>query len=230
MECYVNAHHPKTGEVVSAIKNGLEKDGLGDLVLHVSGSDAPGTDRKTRQLPRRDKFSKTDIYLHKVLLVDGEEVRDLDYETDILACVDWTGFDAAASAAKIPENAHAAESQVQRIELSDGDTPIEAQRVARTIATTAFDPSFAVRVLSDLVPNPFVCRQIVANLIKALTDRGFDERRIADLLGQKTPSMARHYSRSANLAEKNRETMATLEKRERKARENCQTFAEKCQT
>lgn len=45
-----------------------------------------------------------------------------------------------------------------------------------------------------------------------LREAGLDERRIADLLGQKTPSMARHYSRSANLADKNRETMATLEK------------------
>lgn len=45
-----------------------------------------------------------------------------------------------------------------------------------------------------------------------LREAGLDERRIADLLGQKTPSMARHYSRSANLAEKNRETIATLEK------------------
>jgi len=180
-EGYVIAHHPTTGDVVKAIKDGLEKDGLGDLVLNVSGSDAPGTARKTRQLPRRDKFSKTDIYLPKVLLVDEEEVRDLDYETDILACIDWTGFDAAALAAKIPENAHAAESQVQRIELSDGDTPIEARRVARTVATSEFDPSFAVRVLSDLVPNPFVCRQIVADLITALSARGFTPKKIGSL-------------------------------------------------
>ena len=45
-----------------------------------------------------------------------------------------------------------------------------------------------------------------------LREAGLDERRIADLLGQKTPSMALHYSRSANLGDKNRETMATLEK------------------
>ena len=44
-----------------------------------------------------------------------------------------------------------------------------------------------------------------------LREAGLDERRIADLLGQKSLSMARHYSRSANLAAKNRETMATLE-------------------
>lgn len=44
-----------------------------------------------------------------------------------------------------------------------------------------------------------------------LREAGLDKRRIADLLGQKTLSMARHCSRSANLAAKNRETMATLE-------------------
>ncbi|MCC5973452.1 MAG: hypothetical protein JJT81_05320 [Rubellimicrobium sp.] len=51
-----------------------------------------------------------------------------------------------------------------------------------------------------------------------LREAGLDERRIADLLGQKTPSKARNYPRSANLADKNRETMATLEQRKREAR------------
>jgi len=45
-----------------------------------------------------------------------------------------------------------------------------------------------------------------------LREAGLEERQIADLLGQKTPSMARHYSRSANLAERNRITVETLEK------------------
>lgn len=44
-----------------------------------------------------------------------------------------------------------------------------------------------------------------------LREAGLDERSIADFLGQKTPAMARHYSRSANLAEKNLATMKTLE-------------------
>ncbi|RYH02745.1 hypothetical protein EU805_09060 [Salipiger sp. IMCC34102] len=44
-----------------------------------------------------------------------------------------------------------------------------------------------------------------------LREAGLEERQIADLLGQKTPAMARHYSRSANLAERNRQTMETLE-------------------
>jgi len=45
-----------------------------------------------------------------------------------------------------------------------------------------------------------------------LREAGMEERQIADLLGQKTPAMARHYSRSANLAERNRLTLEVLEK------------------
>jgi len=63
-----------------------------------------------------------------------------------------------------------------------------------------------------------------------LREAGLDERRIADLLGQKTPSMARHYSRSANLADKNRETMATLEKENARRAKIVKPVPEKRQT
>ncbi|WP_170317540.1 tyrosine-type recombinase/integrase [Paroceanicella profunda] len=45
-----------------------------------------------------------------------------------------------------------------------------------------------------------------------LREAGCDPRRIADLLGQKTVSMALHYSRDANLDRRNAETIKTLEK------------------
>ena len=44
-----------------------------------------------------------------------------------------------------------------------------------------------------------------------LREAGVDDRRIADLLGQKTTSMAGHYSRSADLAAKNKITVQTLD-------------------
>ncbi len=177
-EGYVVAHHPKTRDVVSAIKDGLEKDGLGDLVLNVSGSDGPGNQRVQRTLRRRPAFTQTDIYLPRVLLVNGAEIRDLDYETDILSNLDWNGFDVATLANSIPENAHAAESQVQRITISDGDDPIAAQRISKAVASTEFDPAFAVRILSDIVPNPFVCRSIIGDLLDALKARGFTEEKV----------------------------------------------------
>lgn len=57
-----------------------------------------------------------------------------------------------------------------------------------------------------------------------LREAGLEERQIADLLGQKTPSMARHYSRSANLADRNRITMETLEKENERRSQTVKPF------
>lgn len=52
-----------------------------------------------------------------------------------------------------------------------------------------------------------------------LREAGKDEREIADLLGQATTSMAGHYSRSADLAAKNRTTVQALDKANEKRTE-----------
>jgi integrase len=51
-------------------------------------------------------------------------------------------------------------------------------------------------------------RHTVATLLR---EDGMSNAQIADLLGQKTESMAQHYSRDANLAERNRKTGAALQ-------------------
>jgi integrase len=63
-----------------------------------------------------------------------------------------------------------------------------------------------------------------------LREAGLDERTIADLLGQKTPAMARHYSRDANLAAKNRKTVLALERANKSRAKVVKPSAEKRQT
>lgn len=183
-ECHVITHHAETKKVVEAIKDGLEKDGLADLVVEVTGGSSGGKERVARPIPRRTKFEKLDIYLPRVLWTDGGEVRDLDYETDLLARLDWRGFDPAPVAAKIPDNAQEVAAQMQRIELSDDGTKIVTGKAASPVAEVVeFDPSYAVRIISDIVPNPFVARDIVGGVVKALRDRGFDDAKIGRLSG-----------------------------------------------
>ena len=161
-ECHVITHHANTAAVVEAIKKGLERDGLGDLVLHVSQDDADGAGNGARKVNRRPGLGKTVIYLPRVIIVADGEARDLDYETDILAGIDWRGFDPAGIAGQIPENAQAAESQLQRIRLADdGEELFVGETVGRSAETLVFDPAHAVRLISDIVPNPFVGREIV---------------------------------------------------------------------
>lgn len=180
-ECHIVTHHADTAEVVSAIKDGLEQDGLGDLVLRVAQDDLAPIGKVTRSIKRRSTFASTEIFLPKVMLVDGEP-RELDYETDVLSAIDWRGFDPTSIADRIPETAQAAESQLQRIKLADdGDELFVGEPVAANPEVLAFDPAYAVRMVSDIVPNPFVGREIVGRLIARLRARGFDNDRLGAL-------------------------------------------------
>ncbi|MCV0370397.1 DEAD/DEAH box helicase family protein [Filomicrobium sp.] len=178
-ECHVITHHADTATVVGAIKDGLEQDGLGDLVLRVTQNDKSGTGKTARTINRRPAFSSTEIYLPKVMVVESGDARELDYETDVLSALDWRGFDPQDIADRVPENAQAAESQLQRIRLAeDGEELFVGETVAANAEILVFDPAHAVRMISDIVPNPFVGREIVGATVAALRARGFDDAKL----------------------------------------------------
>jgi len=182
-ECYVITHHADTAAVVASIKKGLEADGLGDMVLAVSG-DTGAAQRVARPIKRRPEFEKLDIFLPRVLWLGDGEPREFEYETDLLARLDWRGYDPTPTAQRVPENPIAAVSQLQRISLADdGDELLENKPVAASHEAVTFDPSYVARVISDLVPNPFVARSIVADLLTALKARGFDDAKIGTATG-----------------------------------------------
>ena len=183
-ECHIVTHHAETASVVKAIKDGLERDGLGDLVVEVAQDDTGGSGNGTRRVARRPAFTSTEIYLPKVMIVEGGEARELDYKTDVLSRIDWRGFNPKDIAARIPENAQAAESQLQRIRLADGgEEAFVGEVVSESDEILAFDPAYAVRIILDIVPNPFVGREIVGRLLAALRGRGFDDEKLGRLGG-----------------------------------------------
>lgn len=178
-ECHVITHHAGTADVVAAVKKGLEQDGLADLVLTVAGGAVNASGGTSRPVQRRDSFRKVEIYLPRVLRVADGIARDLDYETDLLAAIDWRGYDPSAIVQRIPDNPIETATQLQRITLSDaGHDGIVPQSVANSTEVLEFDPAYAVRVISDLVPNPFVGREIVGGVIDALRARRFSNAKL----------------------------------------------------
>ena len=195
-ECHIITHHAGTAAVVEAIKAGLEQDGLGDLVLQVSQEDTGGAGHGVRKIDRRPAFASTAIYLPKVMVLDGGQVRELDYETDVLSRIDWRGFDPENIAACIPENAQAADAQLRRIRLTEeGDELFVGETVSGSGEVLAFDPAHAVRMMLDIVPNPFVGREIVGRLIGALRGRGFDDRKLGGIARLVVDEMRRELDR-----------------------------------
>ncbi|HHN67387.1 MAG TPA: type III restriction endonuclease subunit R, partial [Thermopetrobacter sp.] len=179
-ECWVIAHHAETARVVEAVKKGLENDGLGDLVLQVAQEDAQAAG-VARRIPRREKFAKLKVFLPLVLHVGDDGVRELDYDTDILAAIDWCDYDPAEVAKRIPTSGKELETLVQRLSLTDGDDLIARQVVRRAPALARFDPAHAARMISEIVPNAFQAREIVGRLLAALHERGLEGDKLGPL-------------------------------------------------
>ena len=191
-ECYVITHHAQTRDVVAAIKGGLESDGLGDLVRHITTPDASAGGAPLQTITRRPAFAKTEIALPLVLWVEAGAARAFDYETDILSRITWGDFDAAEIAEAIPINGRAAESQMQRITVDAiGSDGLPADVVSKGYEALTFDPPYAVRMIADIVPNPFVARAIVGRLLDRLAERGFADDRLGKLSGLIVDEMRR---------------------------------------
>lgn len=180
-QCYVFTHRAETARVVAAIKDGLESEGLGDLVRDVSVAGAAGAASERRKVNRRDKFSQTVIALPKVLWIEaGQEPRELDPESDLFPAVDWLACDTDAIANDVPENGDAAASQVIRVRTGDGGK-LETEEDTASAGLNAFDPAYAVRMLADLVPNAYVARELVGKVLDRLAARGFDADKVGRL-------------------------------------------------
>jgi type III restriction enzyme len=183
-ECHIYCLHETTKDVVAGIKKGLENDGLADLAVVVKGTDGvEGEGLITRKLPRRPVFKDAHIFLPRVLWQADGEARPLDYEQDVLSRVDWTRVDMSQLAIKIPRTSSAPHGHMTRIGLTDGTGKefFTTAPVQDTDDFTKFDAVHATRIIADIVPNPWLARQMVGQLVEGLWGQGFDAKLVDKL-------------------------------------------------
>jgi len=183
-QCYVFCHHANTKDVVEGIKDSLEKDGMSDLVQQIKESDFTKNAKPTkRKVPRRKGFEPLKIYLPVVNYVEKGMVRKLDYERDILMNIAWSKIDLAPLVASIPPNVTLIKSQMTQITVSDGKDgnffPTAPNEFVDELSL--FDPVYATRIVADIVPNPWVARELIGKVVAGLTARGFDSTKIGQL-------------------------------------------------
>jgi len=180
-ESYVFTHRAETRAVVSAIKTGLENDGLSDLVQDVILKDPAGKTASKRRIERRDTFRTTDIALPQVLWIEGGQApRPLDAESDLFPAIDWQGLDLSEFVQELPAQSHAAESQLVRISTG-AETGFVTEAAAPVAFGQDFDGAHAVRMIADIVPNSFVARELVETVMIGLAARGLDSAAIGGL-------------------------------------------------
>jgi type III restriction enzyme len=185
-ECYVICFHQNTKDVVQGIKLGLEQDGMADLAVDIKdNTNSSGSETTRRSLARRREFKSAKIYLPVVNWVTGKDVRALDYDRDILMQIDWGGIDVSSLAARVPTEAHKARTRSTRLTIAGTthDDLLESELTWSAQERSRFDPVFATRVISDIVPNPWVGRDLVGKLISLLKQRGFTDSTLGAMSG-----------------------------------------------
>jgi type III restriction enzyme len=172
--CYVVCHSAKTVEVVKAIKDSLEKEGMGDLGLKVSGAASEAL-ALPKQFKRRKAFEGTKIYLPRVTWVERDAMgnplrRPLDYDSDILAALDWTLLEGEDLLSDwVPATDAGARRQLKvGLELLASSSPRIA---ANTNESTPLllDHALLVRGLLDVLPNPWIAWKLVHSAIREAT-------------------------------------------------------------
>lgn len=185
-ECYVVCFHSSTSDVVAAIKNGLEQDGMADLVEKIRETDGgeSGASPLLRTIPRRAAFHKTHIYLPWVLWAKADNVRPLNYEADILYRIDWQQVSLDGIAEKIPKAAQAVNTQLFRVGLTEGANArdfVRSEALGYVAVDNPFDPAYATRAIVDIVPNPWIARDFVGKLLADLQNNGLSRDDVAGI-------------------------------------------------
>jgi len=181
-ECYVLCVHSKTKDVIAAIKSGLEQDGMGDLATQVKTKDGSDGSEATT-MKRRKGMESLRIFLPLVRWIADGRVRDLDYEMDLLWRTDPLAIDMAPLAKRLVAGDAQAASQFMRIGLSGGHELLEVQDRDSVAETPGFDPVYACRAISDLVPNAWQARALVDSLLVELTGAGVNVTKVGERAG-----------------------------------------------
>ena len=186
--CYVFCHNVDVGNAVKSVRRGLEYEGLGDLqgvVAHDGESEF-----KNIALNRRSEFRGERIYLPKVLHrneSDDYEWRDLDYDRDILASIDWNQIKVDDVQSAFGETAR---ERTSYVDLKD-DVINHIDR--ELVVDKSLEITYFVRRLSHEVPNPWRAADLVGSALDGLKATGRSEEEL--------------YDQRANLAQRMRESL-----------------------
>ncbi len=184
-ECYVFTFDQEVQAAVDSVRRGLEEEGMGDLAASVraGGKGAPVASRR-ETLRRRKEFEGLKIFLPRVLsrhYATGDW-RQFDYDRDLLSRLDWSKFSYTNRATFTPDERDAVERTLVRVSLEDlgnvDDTDLPRRETTEEDMDLELDFPALVRLLLDVIPNPWQGARILEETLAQLRKRRIAEKRI----------------------------------------------------
>jgi type III restriction enzyme len=180
-ECHVFVHRQNVADAVQKVREGLSKEGMGDLGELVrasgAGSSSAGSSMVIEVL-RRPAFSKK-IFLPRILTREGEEWRLFDYEADLYSRVPWEIVNWSGAAEFSPDDEGSLAHTRVVIDVDQlGPDPKKPLGDKEEGEIPELDFPYMVRLLCDVIPNPWEAARILRDALKQLRKRGLTEEQL----------------------------------------------------
>jgi type III restriction enzyme len=183
-ECYVFTFDQEVQAAVDSVRRGLEEEGMGDLAanLRATGKGAAAASRR-EVIRRRKEFEGLKVFLPRVLsrhYVTGEW-RQFDYDRDLLSRLDWAKFSYTNRSTYTPDEKETIERTLTRVDVEDlgsMDDELPKTKTSEEQVDLELDFPALVRLLLDVIPNPWQGARILQETIGELRRRKIKEERI----------------------------------------------------
>jgi type III restriction enzyme len=173
-ECYIYTFKPNASVLVREIKNGLESEGMGDIVGRIVNDENNHTEPlRERITTYRQNFNKFEgkIYLPKFVIQEKNSFRDLIFEVDILSAIDWKNANISTIADKILSNQEDKEQELILGLSNDEKECLQETGRSESKGTLGIDEGFLARQLSDIVVNPWIAFELGHNALQRLLEK-----------------------------------------------------------
>lgn len=170
-ETHIFCANVEVAEAVANIKKGLEAEGMGDLSGDIVTGGKGRGDSEEVTVRIRNQFAGKRIMVPRVLHLDGRrKFRDLDYEADVLAGIDFEALAYRKANAFNVKDYDVGKQQTFTVDIEDGEAfDLESKPVsAATAVDQPLDRPGLIRRLLDVLPNPWQGARILDDALATL--------------------------------------------------------------
>ena len=178
-ESYIFCHNKTVEDVVSEIKKGLQKEGMGDLVNDVKTGDR---DFKKVRAKRNPPFKDTQVFLPRVLCkTPTGRWRRMVYSQDILQEVDFSKISYSKKHIWTPESTNSLHRRGSiKIDMEDqaGRMSVAHTSGRGQGGITQTDYSFIIKRLCHFIPNPWEAHRVFEETLSVLKAKNISDKTI----------------------------------------------------
>lgn len=170
-ESYVFCFQKQAGKLLESIREGLQGEGLGDLVHAVTVSDEGPEAKRTRFIGIRERFKQFEgkVYLPQFIITEGDRVEQIRYDMDLVSRIQWDEISFHSIETLVLKEKKTADT-VSSLGYNEEAELTETYRDEQ-IVNARLDPLMITQRLLSIVPNAWIAHEITEKALGILRNR-----------------------------------------------------------